>query len=95
VFEETGLRIKWPVPFGLASDPRHETITFPNGDVTQNFSLLFHAARPKGATKFSPDETLELGWFAPGALPKDIMPNSLRTIRAYLRFRKTGKFQMI
>lgn len=95
VFEETGLRIKRPEPFGLASDPRHETITYPNGDVAQNFSLLFHAAKPKGATRFDPSEALDLGWFAQGDLPKDIMPNSLRTLRAYWRFRKTSKFQMI
>lgn len=95
VYEETGLAIKRPEPFGLASDPRHETITFPNGHVTQNFALLFHAPRPRGATKFDPGETLDLGWFAPRDLPKDIMPNSLRTLQAYWRFKKTGKFQMI
>lgn len=95
VFEETGLRIKRPVPFGLATDPKHETITFPNGDVTQNFSLLFHAPKPRGRLKFDPNEALELGWFAPDALPKGIMPNCLRTLRAYWRFKKSGKFQMI
>jgi 8-oxo-dGTP diphosphatase len=95
VLEETGLRIARPSPFGLASDPKHETITFPNGDRTQNFSMLFHARKPKGQVKFDPSEALDIGWFAPRELPKDIMPNSLRTLKAYWRFRKTGKFQMI
>ena len=95
VFEETGYRIKRPEPFGIASDPVRETTTFPNGDVTQSVAVLFHAAKPKGQTKFDPSETLEVGWFAPRQLPKDIMPNSLRTLRAYWRFKKTGKFQMI
>lgn len=95
VFEETGLRLKRPVPFGLASDPRHETITFPNGDVTQNFALMFHAPKPPGPMKLDPSETMELGWFAHRDLPKNIMPNCLRTLKAYWRFRKTGKFQMI
>src|SRR4029450_5647193 len=35
VLEETGLKITRPRVFGIASDPRHETITFPHGDRTQ------------------------------------------------------------
>ena len=95
VFEETGYKITKPVPFGIASDPTKETTTFPNGDVTQSVAILFYARKPKGQAKFDPSETLEIGWFAPRELPKDIMPNSLRTLKAYWRFRKTGKFQMI
>lgn len=95
VLEETGLKIARPEPFGIATDPRHETIRFPNGDLTQNFSMLFHAPRPKGQTRFDPDEALDLGWFDQRHLPKCIMPNSLRTLRAYWRFQRTGKFQMI
>ena len=95
VFEETGLRIKRPQVFGIASDPRHETITFPNGDKTQSVSILFHAGRPRGEPKFDPHETLELGWFALEDLPSSLMPNSARTLKAFRRYRKTGKLQMI
>lgn len=95
VFEETGYRISKPEPFGIASDPAKETATFPNGDVTQSVAVLFHARKPKIQGEFDPGETLEIGWFAPRELPKDIMPNSLRTLKAYWRFQKTGKFQMI
>ena len=95
VFEETGYRISKPEPFGIASDPAKETATFPNGDVTQSVAVLFHARKPKTQGKFDPGETLEIGWFAPCELPKDTMPNSLRTLKAYWRFQKTGKFQMI
>jgi len=95
VFEETGLRIKRPQVFGIASDPKHETITFPNGDRTQSVAVLFHAGRPRGEPKFDPHETLELGWFPLGDLPSDLMPNSARTLKAFRRYRKTGKFQMI
>jgi 8-oxo-dGTP pyrophosphatase MutT (NUDIX family) len=95
VFEETGLRIARPQVFGIASDPRHETIRFPNGDRTQSVSILFHAKKPRGAPKPNPSETLELGWFALGKLPADLMPNSRRTLAAFGRYRRTGKFQMI
>ena len=95
VFEETGLRIKRPEVFGIASDPRHETITFPNGDRTQSVSVLFHARKPRGEPASDPRETLELGWFPLDRLPKSLMPNSRRTLKAFARYRKTGKLQMI
>jgi len=95
VFEETGLKITRPEVFGIASDPKHETITFPNGDRTQSVSILFHARKPRGEPKFDPRETLELRWFAADALPANLMPNSARTLKAFGRYRKTGKFQMI
>jgi len=95
VFEETGLKITRPQVFGIASDPKHETIRFPNGDRTQSVSILFHASKPRGEPRFDPHETLELGWFAPDSLPRSLMPNSRRTLKAFQRYRRTGKFQMI
>lgn len=95
VFEETGLRIRRPQVFGIASDPRHETITFPNGDRTQSVSVLFHARKPRGKAAFDPRETLELAWFPLDKLPKSVMPNSKRTLKAFARYRRTGKLQMI
>lgn len=95
VFEETGLRIKRPLVFGIASNPLHETIRFPNGDRTQSVSVLFHASKPHGEARLDPNETLELGWFDLDALPKGLMPNSARTLKAFRRYRRTGKFQMI
>ena len=95
VFEETGLKITRPEMFGVASDPKHETIRFPNGDRTQTVSILFHARKPRGAAKFDPSETLELGWFALDKLPASLMPNSARTLKAFNRYRRTGRFQMI
>jgi ADP-ribose pyrophosphatase YjhB (NUDIX family) len=95
VFEETGLKITRPQVFGIASDPKHETIRFPNGDRTQSVAILFHAKKPRGTPKVSEAESLELRWFPINALPKDLMPNSARTIKAFARYRRTGAFQMI
>ena len=95
LYEETGLKVTKLEPFGIGSDPKHETITFPNGDVIQNLAVLFHAPKPKGTIRPDAEEALDLAWFAPNALPRDILPNTLRTLRAYWRFKKTGKFQMI
>jgi hypothetical protein len=40
------------------------------------------------------DESHAVGWFAVDDLP-ELLPNMARSIEAYLRFKKTGKFQMI
>jgi ADP-ribose pyrophosphatase YjhB (NUDIX family) len=95
VFEETGLKITRPQVFGVASDPRRETLRFPNGDRTQTVSILFHVRKPRGEPKFNPGETLQLGWFALDDLPANLMPNSRRTLKAFAHYRRTGKFQMI
>ncbi|HET6618440.1 MAG TPA: NUDIX domain-containing protein [Dongiaceae bacterium] len=95
VLEETGLKITRPEVFGIASNPRHETVRFPNGDRTQSVSVLFHAGKPRGLARPDPSEALELGWFDLDALPESLMPNSARTLKAFRRYRRTGKFQMI
>jgi 8-oxo-dGTP pyrophosphatase MutT (NUDIX family) len=95
VFEETGLKITRPQVFGIASDPRHETLRFPNGDRTQTVSILFHVRKPRGEPKFNPGEPLQLVWFALDDLPANTMPNSRRTLKAFARYRRTGKAQMI
>ena len=95
VFEESGFRIARPQVFGIASDPRHETVRFPNGDKTQSVAVLFHARKPRGLAKFDAHEATDMQWFAPDSLPKNVMPNSARTIKAFLRYQRTGAFQMI
>ena len=92
--EETGLRTSSPVPFGFASDPEFETITFPNGDRCQYFSMLFAVSVFDGAPVVSDDESHAVGWFFWNELPA-MIPNMRRTVDAYLRYRDTGDFQMI
>ncbi len=94
VLEETGLRIRDPVPFGFASAPEHETWTYPNGDRCHYFTLLYAARAAPGALRPAAGENLELGWFAPES-PPDLMPVMARTLDAYRRWRATGAFQML
>ena len=93
-FEETGIRVSDPRPFGFASDPAHEVWTYPNGDRCHYFTLLYAARDFTGEVIGGNDESLQVGWFAPDALPT-LMPVMRRTLDAYARFRATGAFQMI
>lgn len=93
-FEETGIRVEAPVPFGFASDPAHEVWTYPNGDRCHYFTLLYAATAFSGELVGRNAESLQVGWFAPGALP-DLLPVMTRTLDAYARFKRSGIFQSI
>ena len=92
--EETGLEAAEATPFGFASDPAFETITYPNGHRCQDFSLLYAVRNFQGRAIVADDESHAVAWFAPDALPQ-MLPNMRRTVEAYLRFRQSGAFQII
>ena len=94
VVEETGLIVRGIEPFGFGCDPQYETFQFPNGDRTQFFALMFYARSFEGEPAVMDDESSAVGWFSVDKLP-EMLPNMVRSIEAYLRFRATGKFQMI
>jgi 8-oxo-dGTP pyrophosphatase MutT (NUDIX family) len=94
VEEEVGLQIRALVPFGFASDPAFETITYPNGDQCQFFVMLFFTNEFSGEPKVADDESLAVGWFDIDE-PPEMMPNMHRTLDAYRRFKRDGAFQLI
>lgn len=94
LFEETGLSATSPVPFGFASDPAYETITYPNGHSCQYFSLLYAVGVFEGTARAADDESTVVEWVDPGCLP-EMLPNMRRTVEAYARFKESGEFQMI
>lgn len=91
--EETGLDVVAPRPFGHGSEPKYERFAYPNGDRLHAHVLMFYTTEFSGELG-GDDETLALDWFAPTALP-ETLPNMVRSIEAYLRFKATGQFQLI
>ncbi len=94
VEEEVGLVIQPPRPFGFASDPAFETITYPNGHRCQFFVMLFFTDAFEGVPRVADDESQAVGWFDTDALP-EMLPNMRRSVEAYRTFQATGLFQMI
>lgn len=91
--EETGLDVLAPRPFGHGSEPQYERFAYPNGDRLHAHVLMFYATEFSGELD-GDEETLALDWFAPTALP-ETLPNMVRSVDAYLRFKATGQFQLI
>lgn len=92
--EETGLEATQAIPFGFASDPAFETITFPNGHQCQYFILLYVVRNFQGQARVADEESHAVAWFEPDALPP-MLPNMRRTVEACMRFKHSGEFQTL
>jgi len=93
VFEETGLKIIDPIPFGFSSSPTLERITFPNGDKLHSFNLLFYTRDYSGDIALS-EESTRIEWFNFDELPQ-MLPNMKATIVSFLKYTETGEFQLV
>lgn len=93
VEEETGLRAAHLVPFGFASNPETETVTFPNGHQCQFFVLNFFCTKFDGELRINDDESLALDWFSSDSLP-EMLPSMRNSISAYRRYLASGEFQL-
>jgi len=93
--EEAGIRIEVPVPFGLSSNPKLETTTYPNGDRCQFFAMMYTCDRFTGEPRTADAESIDARWFDFDDLPSNCMPSAGPTIAAFRRWRATGQFQNI
>jgi 8-oxo-dGTP pyrophosphatase MutT (NUDIX family) len=91
VKEETGLSIVSAAPFGLYSDPKY-SVTYPNGDQVQTFTVAFLVTEWRGEPRPDGDEVAELRFCALDALPEPIYPIHVETIADYRTF--DGSFIM-
>lgn len=80
VREETGYEVSVVRLVGIYSDPRHTTMTYPNGDVVSYVSLLFECKVTGGAPALS-DESSAVDWFPPDALPEPFHASHLPRVQ--------------
>ena len=74
VREETGFEIEVGRLVGVYSDPRIQVIDYGDGRRVQAINLCFEALAGTQRELSTPDETLELGFFAVDALPQPFVP---------------------
>lgn len=81
VREETGLDVEPVRLIGVYSDPaNHQVIAYPDGNVIHYVSTVFECA-VRGGTLTCCDESLDLRFFDPAALPPDALPIARIRIR--------------
>lgn len=66
VLEETGVRAEIVRLSGVASHP----VVYPNGDRCEYLNVWFRCRAVGGVAEVADDESLEVGWFSPDALPE-------------------------
>ena len=71
--EETGVTAEIEALTAVWSLPE---VTYPNGDRAQYLDLCFLARHVSGQARVNDDESVEVGWFAPDALPVDLVDRS-------------------
>lgn len=74
VWEETGFEVAVDRLVGVYSDPRFQVVRYPDGRVWHYVNLCFACDLRGGQPRPQPTETLDLAWFAPDALPPDLVP---------------------
>jgi len=86
VREETGLEVRPVRLIGVYSDPvHHQVVTYPDGNVIHYVSSVFECAITGGILACG-EESLDLGFFPPDALPDDTLPISrVRIVDAVMR----------
>ncbi|MGN9908206.1 NUDIX hydrolase [Phytohabitans sp. LJ34] len=75
--EETGVRVEVTGLVGIYTDPRHVILYTGDGEVRQEFSVVF-TARPLGGEPTPSDESREVRWVAPDAVGDLQMDRSMR-----------------
>jgi 8-oxo-dGTP pyrophosphatase MutT (NUDIX family)/ribosomal protein S18 acetylase RimI-like enzyme len=88
--EETGVRAGL---VGLASAWVMPVVEYPNGDTAQYLDLCFLCRHESGVPQVGDDESLEVGWFAPDALPDSLSESSRHKLERALAFDGTTWFE--
>ena len=85
VLEETGVQA---VVEGLAAvDTGSDVVVYPNGDRAQYLDLTFLCRAVGGEARVADDESTDVGWFAPDALPEPLVESSRERIARALAYR--------
>jgi 8-oxo-dGTP pyrophosphatase MutT (NUDIX family) len=94
--EETGVVVDPAdlVAFGTLSEAARHTITYPGGDVTHCFAMLFLAHRWTGTPEPDGEETTEMLWSDPATPPSPLEPPAAEALRLYCDFLREGRFQL-
>jgi 8-oxo-dGTP pyrophosphatase MutT (NUDIX family) len=85
VKEETGISVLRAEPFGIYTEPRF-SVTYPNGDEVQTFTLAFLVLEWSGEVRADGRESIEAGFFPPGELPEPLYPIHVETLEDWAAY---------
>jgi ADP-ribose pyrophosphatase YjhB (NUDIX family) len=89
--EETGLELLEVEGIGLSTRPEAETVSYPNGDVVQYFSVVFYCKNWRGELLDRSAEAKEMRFFAWDKLP-DLPENERPSLEWLRHYKEEGQF---
>lgn len=92
-YEETGLHVEPVRLVGVYSDPAFQHVIYPNGDQVHYVSFSFECRVVGGTLKPDEDESLEVAYVEPGALPESIWPGHAIRIQDALAGRESAFYR--
>jgi 8-oxo-dGTP pyrophosphatase MutT (NUDIX family) len=94
--EETGVVVDPAdlLPFACLSEAKLHTITYPNGDVTHCFAMLFLARRWSGVAEPDGEETAEMLWADPATPPSRLEAPAVHALELFRAYLREDKFQI-
>lgn len=85
VREETGLIVNRAELFGLYTDPKY-SITYPNGDEVQTFTIAFLVRDWSGVLAVDGEEAVDAGFFFLDGLPEPLYSIHVETLEDLRRY---------
>ena len=85
VLEETGVTVEVDGLAAVATDP--DVVVYPNGDRAQYLDVTFVCRPVAGEAHVADDESTDVGWFSPDALPEPLATTSRDRIARARAFR--------
>jgi len=94
--EETGVAVDPGdlIGFGTLSEAELHTVTYPDGDVSHNFAMLFLCRRWSGDPRPDGVETTEMLWADPTAPPTPLDPPAVHALALFSSYLRSGEFQV-
>jgi 8-oxo-dGTP pyrophosphatase MutT (NUDIX family) len=94
--EETGVTVDPAdlIGFGCLSEADLHTITYPGGDVSHCFAMLFLARRWSGDPRPDGVETTEMRWSDAGAPPSSLEVPAMHALDLYRAYLRDDTFQI-
>ena len=94
VKEETRLKLIELVTIGISSNPKNETVTYPNGDVVQYFTVEFYSKKYRGELKENDQDEISSAKFYSKDKIEMLPENERRTFESLEFFRKKNQIKL-
>ncbi|MEM7370358.1 MAG: NUDIX domain-containing protein [Bacteroidota bacterium] len=93
VKEETGLDLGEVEVVGISSHPELESVSYPNGDRIQYFTVEFYSSAWSGTPKPDGEESQEVFWASPDLI-SHLSPNEQSAFASLEYYRQTAKIRV-